>query len=202
MGGSTNLVDQEDRRFIVVTLLRLPGKAAEEVGIIESSIVIAPVRHVLHCACSGYCGLKSYGLGDEPVGHVSAITVATHSEVLGISDSIFHQGVHSFQNILARARDNLRNNLHQESVAVATGSPVIGFKDQPSLTSGQSIPLIPVRLEVIAIGSGRPAVNEHERRQVFRFEFSRRVDQHAFNRRAIIGRPSVRLPLWQIALGK
>src|SRR5207237_10836239 len=48
VGSSANFVDLEDCRFVVITLLRLPGKAAEEVSIVEGSIVIAPIGDMLH----------------------------------------------------------------------------------------------------------------------------------------------------------
>ena len=62
--------------------------------------------------------------------------------------------------------------------------------------------MIPIRLEVVAVGVGRATVDKHEHRQIFGVEFSWRINQHAFNRCAIVGFPLVGLALREIALGK
>jgi hypothetical protein len=62
--------------------------------------------------------------------------------------------------------------------------------------------LIPVGFEVVAVGVSGASVNEGEQRQIFLFELARRIDQHAFDRGAVVGLPAIGLALRQFALGE
>src|SRR5258706_7354366 len=71
MRGRFDFVDLKDGSFVVVALLGFPGTSAEEVGVVESSVVVAPVADVLHRASAGDRGLEARGLRDQPVSHVA-----------------------------------------------------------------------------------------------------------------------------------
>src|SRR5271165_5169117 len=202
MGGSADFIDLENCGLVVIALLGLPGAAAKEVGVVESRIVVAPIADVLDGARASDCGLESGRLSDEPVRHIAAVTVATDGEVIGIGDASVHQRVNAFENIFAGTRDDDRNNPLQKFIAVARGTAVVGLEHQPAIGSRKCGPLIPVGLEMISIRVGRPAVNEREHRQVLRLKFSRGIDQHAFDRGAIVSLPFIGLALRKFALGK
>src|SRR5438045_5289165 len=102
MGGRAYLVDLVDRGFVVITLGRFPGTSAEEIGVIKSGVVIAPVANVLDRARAGDCRLKTRGLRDQPICHVTAVAVATNGQTIRIGDAIFHQSVDAFETALAR----------------------------------------------------------------------------------------------------
>jgi len=55
--------------------------------------------------------------------------------------------------------------------------------------------LVPIGFEVIAIGVSRAAMDQREHRQVFLLEFSRWIEQHAFDFGSIMGGPAIRLAL-------
>src|SRR5271155_369249 len=133
VGGSADFVDLKDGGFIVITLRGFPGTSAEEVGVVVGGVVVAPVADVFDCAGAGDGGFEAGGLGDEPVGHVSAVAVAADGEVVGVGDAVFDQGVDAFENVFAGARDDLRNDLQEEFVAVAGGSAIVGTEDEPSI---------------------------------------------------------------------
>ena len=94
------------------------------------------------------------------------------------------------------------NDLHQELVAVAGGPAIVGLEDQPSVGGGEGGPLIPVGFEVVAVGIGGAAVNQREHGQMLCFEFSRRINQHAFDGGAVVGLPLVGLALRKFAFGE
>ena len=106
--GRFDFVDLEDGGFVVIALRRLPGASAEEVGVVVGGVVVAPVADVLDRAGAGDGGFEARGLGDQPVGHVSAIAVAADGEVVGIGDAVFHQRVDAFENVFAGPRHDLR----------------------------------------------------------------------------------------------
>ena len=157
---------------------------------------------MLHRAGAGDGGLEASGLRDQPVRHVTAVAVAADGQLVRIGNPVFHQRIDSGQYIFAGAGDNFRNDLQRELVSVAGRPAIVGLEHQPARGSGQSIPLIPIRLEMVAVGILRPTVNEHKQGQVLRFKFSRRIHQHAFDGRAVVGGPAIRLGLGQIALGE
>ena len=90
----------------------------------------------------------------------------------------------------------------EKFVAVSGGTAVVGLEDQPAVGGGERGPLVPVGLEVVAVGVGGPAVNEGEQGQMLFFKLARRIDQHAFDGGAIVGLPAVGLALRKIALGE
>ena len=162
VGGRFHFVDLEDGGFVVVALGSFPGATAEEVGVVEGGVVVAPVGEVLDGAGSGDGGFEAGGLGDEPVGHVSAIAVATDGEVAGVGDAVFDEGVDAFEDVFAGAGDDLGNDLGEEFVAVSGGAAVVGLEDEPSVGGGEGGPLIPVGFEVVAVGVGGATVDEGE----------------------------------------
>src|SRR5215467_11999277 len=119
VGGSLDFIDLENGGFIVITLCRFPGAPAEKVGIIVGGVVVAPITHVLHGAGAGNGSFEARGLGNEPVGHVAAITIAADGEPVGIGNAVFDQSVDTLKNVFTRAGDDLGNDLHQELVAVS-----------------------------------------------------------------------------------
>jgi len=88
---------------------------------------------VLHCAGARDCGLEARGLRDQPVGHVAAVTVAADREVIGIGDAVFQQRVDAFENVFAGTRDDDRNDLLEELVAVSSRPAVVRFEDEPAV---------------------------------------------------------------------
>src|SRR6266849_2940277 len=119
VGRRADLVDLENRSFVVVTLLRLPREPAQKVSVIESRIVVAPVSDVLHRTRAGHRSLEARGLSDEPVGHVAAVAVAADGEVARIGNAISYQRVHPFENVLTRAGNYFLDNSHEKPVAIA-----------------------------------------------------------------------------------
>src|SRR4029077_17770197 len=97
----------------------------------------------------------------------------------------------AFENVLARARDDLRNNLREELVAVSGCATIVGLEDEPSVGGGGGGPLVPVGFEVIAIGVGGAAMDEGQHGQVLGFEFSWRIDKHSFDGGAVGGLPLI-----------
>src|ERR1700680_3681893 len=160
MGWRTDFVDLEDGSLVMIALGGFPGTSAEEVGIIKSCVVIAPVAHVFDRACARDCGFEAGGLRDEPIGHVAAVAVATNGETIRIGDALFHQRVNPFENVLAGTRDDDGNNLHEELVSVSGGTAVIGLEDEPSVGGGERSPLVPIGFEVVAVGIGGGALDE------------------------------------------
>src|ERR1700680_2513466 len=145
MGWGTDFVDLEDGSLIMIALGGFPGTSAEEIGVIKSCVVIAPVAHVFDRAGSRDCGFEAGGLRDQPVGHVAAVGVATNAETIRIGDAVFHQRVNAFENVLARTRDDDGNDLHEELISVSGGTAVVGLEEQTSAGGGQRSPMVPVR---------------------------------------------------------
>src|SRR6202451_1867658 len=136
VGGSADFVDLEDGGFVVVALGGFPGASTEEVGVVEGGVVVAPVADVLDGSGAGDGGFEAGGLGDEPVGHVSAVAVAADGEVRGIGDAVFNECVDAFENIFAGAGNDLRNNLLKEFIAVSGRAAIVWLEDEPSVGSG------------------------------------------------------------------
>ena len=111
MGGGFYFVDLKDGGFVVVALRGFPGASAEEVGIVHGGVVVAPVGDMLDGAGPGDGGFEASGLGDEPVGHVTTVAVTADGEVSGVSDAVFDEGVHAFEDIFAGAGDELWDDL-------------------------------------------------------------------------------------------
>src|SRR6266851_5792009 len=202
MGWRMDFVDLEDGSLIMIALGGFPGTSAEEIGIIKSCVVIAPVAHVLDRACSRDCGFEAGGLRDEPIGHVAAVAVAANGETIRISDAVFQQRVNAFENVLAGTRDDEGNDLHEELISVSAGTAVVGLEDEPSVSGGERSPLVPVGFEVVAVGIGGATMDEREHRQMLGFKLSRRINQHAFHGCSIVSLPAIRLALRQIALAE
>src|SRR6202042_2014816 len=102
---------------------------------------------------------EARGLRDEPIGQVAAVAVATDREVICVGDAVFHQRVNALQNVAARPGKDLGNDAESEFVAIADGASVVGLEDQPALCGGQSLPVVPVGGEVVAVGIGWSAGN-------------------------------------------
>src|ERR1700686_1112147 len=151
---------------------------------------------------SGDGCFEAGGLRNQPVRHIAAITVAANRQLIRIGETVLHQSIDSSQYVFARPRNYLGNNSERELISIARRAAIIRLKHKPARGSGETIPLVPIGFEVVAIRILRTAVDEYKRRQVFRFKFSWRIHQHAFNGSAIVGGPAVGLRLWKIALGK
>ena len=136
VGGRFDFVDLEDGGFVVVALGGFPGASAEEVGVVVGGVVVAPVADVLDRAGAGDGGFEARGLGDEPVGHVSAVAVAGDGEVVGVGDAVFDEGVDAFEDVFAGAGDDHGNDLLEEFVAVSGRAAVVGLEDEPSVGGG------------------------------------------------------------------
>src|SRR5271167_1024914 len=93
--------------------------------------------------------------------------------MIGVGDALFYQGVDAFENIFAGTRDDLRNDLLEEFVAVSRRSAVVGLEDQPAVGGGERFPLVPVGFKIVSVGFGGTAVDEGEQGQMFRFGLSR-----------------------------
>src|SRR5215831_522916 len=89
VGWCFHFTDLEDGGFVVVARRLRPGESAEEVGIVKGGVVVAPVGDVLDRSGACDSGFEACGLGDEPVGHVSAVAVAADGEVFGIGNAAF-----------------------------------------------------------------------------------------------------------------
>src|SRR5580658_7929264 len=122
--------------------------------------------------------------------------------MIGIGNAVFYQRVDAFENIFAGTRQDHRNDLFEELVAVSRGAAVVRLEDEPAVGGGERSPLVPVGSEVVAVGVGRTAVNEGEQGQMFRFKFAGRIDQHAFDGGAVVGLPAIGLALGKLALGE
>ena len=94
------------------------------------------------------------------------------------------------------------NDLHKELVAVSGGAAVVGAEDEPSVGGGERGPVVPVGGEVVAVGVGGASVDEREHGQMLLLEFARRIDQHAFDRGAVVGLPLIGLALRKILFGE
>ncbi len=203
VGGGFDFVDLEDGGFVVIALGGFPGASAEEVGVVEGGVVVAPVGEVLDGSGAGDGGFEAGGLGDEPVGHVSAVAVAADGEAVGVGDAVFDEGVDAFENIFAGAGDDGGNDLLEEFVAVSGATAVVGLEDEPSVGGGEGGPFIPVGFEVVAVGVGGASVDEGEAWEDFSASYlTGRVDQHAFDGGAVVGLPAVGLALREIFFGE
>jgi len=141
-------------------------------------------------------------LSDEPVGHVAAVAVASDGEVSGVGDAIFDEGVDAFENVFAGAGDDDGNDLLEEFVAVSRRPAVVGLEDEPAVGGGEGGPLIPVGLEVVAVGVGGAAVDEGEEGKDFSVRSGREDRSACLRRCAIVGLPAVGLALGEIAFGE
>ena len=99
MRGGFDLVELEERGLALIKVGVFPGLAAEVPGVVPGGIVVAPVGGVLHGAGAGYGGFEAGGLGDEPVGHVSAIAVTADGEVIGVGVAVFDEGIDAGEDV-------------------------------------------------------------------------------------------------------
>src|SRR6516225_114476 len=83
VGRGSDPVHLEDRGLVVITLGCFPRLSPQEIRIIEGCVVIAPVGYVLDRTGSRNRRLETSGLRDQPVGHVSPVTVTAHGEMIG-----------------------------------------------------------------------------------------------------------------------
>ncbi len=132
----------------------------------------------------------------------SAVAVARNGKVFRIGYAILHQRIDARQNVFSRARDDFGDNLHEKFVAVTSGTAIVGLEHKPAVGRGERGPLVPVGFEVVAVGIGRTAMDQRQKRQSFGFKLPRRIDQHAFHGCAIARLPAVGLSLGQFALGE
>src|SRR5271163_2659923 len=122
--------------------------------------------------------------------------------MIGIGGAVFYQSVDAFENIFAGTRDDYRNDLCEELVAVSGGAAVVGLEDEPAVGGGERSPLVPVGSKVVAVGVGGAAVDEGEQGQMLRFKFAGRIDQHAFDGGAVVGLPAIGLAFRKFAFGE
>src|SRR5438105_4351788 len=120
-----DFIDLPKSSFVVVALLSCPRCSSQIIGIVEGEVVIAPISGVFNVTRPGYCGFEATGLGDKPVRHISAITVASNRKLFGIRDAFGHECVNPFQYVFAWPGDDLRNNCADKAIAVTAGSTII-----------------------------------------------------------------------------
>src|SRR5438067_10160548 len=115
--GCFNLVDLKDGSFVVITLLGFPRTPAKKVSVIERGVVVAPVSHMFNGSGTSDRSFEPGSLRDEPIGHVTAVAVAADGEAVGISNTIFHQSIHTGEDVFARTRNNLGHDAKKEFIA-------------------------------------------------------------------------------------
>src|SRR5215813_7099328 len=113
--------------------------------------------------------------------------------MIGIGDTIFHQRVYATKNVFAGTRHQFRNNCRRELIAVSGRSAIVRLKDKPAILRGKTVPLVPVGLEVIAVCILWTAVDQHQHRQILRFELSRWIREPAFDWGTVWRSPAIRL---------
>jgi len=67
VGGGADFVDLENCGFAAIAVGSLPGQSAQEIGVVEGGVVVAPVGDVFDGPGSGDGGFEARGLGDQPV---------------------------------------------------------------------------------------------------------------------------------------
>ncbi len=145
---------------------------------------------------------ESCGLSNEPIRHIATVTVPTDGEAIRIGDTIFYQCVYAFQYVLAWTGDQVRSNLQHEIVAIAARSAIVRAKDQPAIGRSESCPIVPIGPKRISVSVSRAAVNKGQHSQMFFAHTVRRINEHSFDRGAIIRLPLVGLPFRLSSLGK
>src|ERR1700685_684756 len=119
MRRRADFVDLVNRSFATIAVGSFPGQSTKKISVVEGSVIVAPVGDVLDRPSAGDGSLKASGLRDQPVRHVTAITVATDRQLLRVRNSVFHQRIDAGQYIFSRTRNNLGNNLQRKLVSVA-----------------------------------------------------------------------------------
>ena len=89
-----------------------------------------------------------------------------------------------------------------ELIPVSDRAAIVRLEDQPALSSRDCSPVVPVRLEEIAVRVVGPAVNQGEHPQVLCTELARRVNQHSLHFDAVISGPAVGFAVWQSTFGQ
>src|SRR5207244_12839499 len=103
-----------------------------------------------------------------------------------IGDPTLHKRVHTRQDVFSGTRDDFRNDAKKKFVAVPGGTAIVRLEDQPAIGGGQTIPLIPVSLEVVSVGIGGTPTDERQPRQMLGFGFGRWVNTQGFDRRSLV----------------
>src|SRR5260370_39578132 len=106
MGWGADFVDLKDGSLIVIALGGFPGASAEEIGIIKSCVVIAPVAHVFDRACSRYRGFDAGGSPDDLGGHVCAGTVLSERGTVKIGGDAPSQPAKIRSDLSVRRREH------------------------------------------------------------------------------------------------
>src|SRR3984885_4217917 len=119
MCGRLDFLDLPDSRFVVIVPHGFPGLATEKVRIVQSGIVVAPVSDMLDRSRAGHRGFEARGLRDQPVSHVTTVAIAADSKMVRVGDAILYQRIDAFENIPARLRYDLRNDIQRELIAIA-----------------------------------------------------------------------------------
>src|SRR5215469_3686351 len=198
-GDSAELINST---FAQIALWRLPRAATQVVGIVGGHVVVAPICGVLDSPCACNCGLETSRLRDETVRHVTAVAVAADREMVRIGDTVLHERINTSQNVFARSRNEFWNNSLPESITIANGPTIVRLEDKPAVAGRQPVPLIPIHFKVISVGVVRTAMDQREHGKILGAKSSGRVEEHAFNFRAVVGGPLVALALRKIALGE
>src|ERR1019366_4029245 len=76
VGWRADFIELVNRAFAAIATGGLPRQPAEVIHVVESGVVVTPVGDVLDRAGTGDGDLEASGLGDQPVGHVTAVAVA------------------------------------------------------------------------------------------------------------------------------
>src|SRR5580693_4365117 len=100
--GSGHFVDPPDSGFFIVSLLPIPWESTQEVCVVVSGVVIAPIHDVFHGSSARNGRLESSSLRNEPVGQEATVAVAADGEMRGVGDVVLHQSIESLQNVAAR----------------------------------------------------------------------------------------------------
>src|SRR5437764_3945294 len=95
--------------------------------------------------------------------------------MVGVSNAVFHERIDAFEDVFPRTGDDLGHDLHEEFIAIARGAAIVGLEDQPAICGSENPPLIPIGVEVIAVGIGGAAVDERECWQILSFKLSWRT---------------------------
>src|SRR5262249_54351217 len=109
---------------------------------------------------AGDGGFEFVGLGDGPLGHVSAVGPAADAETGRIGDATIHEIVHSPHHILEVAAAPIAAIAFDEFLAVAHGTANIGIEDGVAARGEELSP----SFDVVLPGTGGAAMDKSDKR--------------------------------------